>query len=149
MNNTIRPDLNRPETKEQFFAQYWWQRVLIDVDHAHNRQVYPIVVSNMYRIEVSHLILTSLANITDEDAIACANLLGNCSHLSDLAKVSQIRELLTTNYFYTKQTNITANQWLKLFDYLRSNGYALPWIGYTVEELIEAGYCQLKGGERG
>lgn len=36
------------------------------------------------------------------------------------------------------------------FDYLRSKGYALPWMGYTVEQLISFGWLKLKqkGGEQ-
>ena len=29
-------------------------------------------------------------------------------------------------------------------DYLRSKGYALPWLGLSVEEMIEAGWIKIK-----
>lgn len=32
-------------------------------------------------------------------------------------------------------------------DFLRSRGYALPWMGISVETLIEWGWVKLKGGE--
>lgn len=37
-------------------------------------------------------------------------------------------------------------QVLEAYQYLQSKGYALPFMGYTVEELIEAGWIKLIQG---
>lgn len=34
---------------------------------------------------------------------------------------------------------------LNAYDYLRSRGYALPWMGLSVEELVNRGWVKLKG----
>lgn len=33
---------------------------------------------------------------------------------------------------------------LTMYDYLRSKGYALPWMGLTVDELVEYGWIKIK-----
>lgn len=65
---------NNLENKARFLAQYWGQEVLADVNNNGDKVLYPIVVSNMYRIEESHLELTPLSEITDEDAIEVARI---------------------------------------------------------------------------
>ena len=43
----------------------------------------------------------------------------------------------------TSSTNGIKN-WLHVFDYLRSKGYALPWMDLLVEDLVEYGWVKLK-----
>jgi hypothetical protein len=35
----------------------------------------------------------------------------------------------------------------ELHDYLRSKGYALPWMGLSVDELVEYGWVKLKDND--
>lgn len=43
-----------------------------------------------------------------------------------------------------KHTDLTDLQKTWVIDYLRSNGYCLPWMGLSVEQLQEYGWIQLK-----
>ena len=81
--------------------------------------------------------LKSLVNICDSDAIEISDILGNCSHLSYESKIQQIKELFISPNFYNKQTNIPANSWINVFQYLQFTGYALPYLNYSVEDLIK------------
>lgn len=38
--------------------------------------------------------------------------------------------------------------YIAIVDYLRSKGYALPWMGYSVEDMVQAGWIKLKGGKQ-
>ena len=90
------------------------------------------------------LLLTSLSLITDEDAVEVAKILGNCSHLSKESQISQVKELFSSPNFFVKQTNISAAKWLYVFQYLQSEGYALPYKDYSVEDLVELKIYEIK-----
>ena len=130
MENTI-------ENKAKFFAQYWGQKV------GKTEYESQLWINECFLNSISFLQLKPLSSITNEDAIEVANLLGNCSHLSDEGKIFQVKDLLSNPNFYVKQTNISANQWLKVFDFLRSKSYALPYMGLSVETMIEYGWIKL------
>ena len=98
----------------------------------------------IYMDSISPLLLTPLEQIGDEDAINVFNIIGISTHLSDESKAIQCKELFTTNDFYTKQTNISASSYLKAFQYLQSKGYALPYMEYSVDDLIKLNVIKLK-----
>lgn len=63
----------------------------------------------------------SLSQITDNECLVCSYILGGVSHISDVGKIHQFRELL--NGLKTKQTNIVGHDWYRLFKHLESIGY--------------------------
>lgn len=151
---------NTLENKAKFFAQYWGQKVfcynsegpIINTFHKN------IVCGRFFSI--GFLELTPLSQITDEDAIEVAKIL--------FGKKFTLGEVLrTTKYISVKVLveNTTINQNVRItyadchlqnangyglsncidaFDYLRSKGYVLPWMGLSVEELVEYGWVKLK-----
>ena len=71
-------------------------------------------------IKHSWLQLKPLSKISDDDAEECGY---------DNAKY-----FLSDNYLFNS---------VKIFDYLRSKGYALSYLGLSVEEMVEAGWIKL------
>lgn len=93
-----------------------------------------------HRIEGCVIKLNPLSYITDEDAIEVGKYLGfPQKHYLKNGKAF-IGELLKGkgmlfNYHPYKISFV--------FDYLRSAGYALRWMGLSVDEMIEAGWIKL------
>lgn len=161
MKETTRPDLNSPETFQLFAIQYWGQRVVKEIG------VLPLNVVGVQNIEFISpgkevLELTSLADITDEDAITVAEIVGYndcegksfnvCYRNGHYRRWICIEDFTVTDYCWSHdyETIEDLPNVPHIVDFLRSRGYALPWLGYTVEELISAGYCQLrKEGDNG
>lgn len=114
MENTI-------ENKAKFFAQYWGQAILRMPEET------VLFISNQNNLsyeevlEQGWLILKPLSSISDEDAIA----LSHESH-KDAA------------IYYAKWKPNAYDS-----DYLRSKGYALPWMGLSVEKQIEYGWVNM------
>jgi len=86
----------------------------------------------------TQLLLTPLQNITDEDAIECVGY---------LIKLG----IGSPAFINPKQYCIEAyNSGGTLFmvysvvDYLRSRGYALPYMSYSVSDLVELGVFQIR-----
>lgn len=110
------------ELKAKFFALYWGQDVMVK------------------SMSFAYLLLKPLSAITDEDAIEVAIIAGNSSYTDD-RRAYNGRLLLQE--FLRRQCNVYGEDWLKLFDYLRSRGYALPYMGISVEQQVEAGWIKL------
>lgn len=67
--------------------------------------------------------LKSLDDITDEDALKVAEILGGTGSISDEAKIHQVKEVLKGRF--NKVTNIPGIAWCRLFEYLKKNGYKI------------------------
>lgn len=118
------------ENKEKFFAQYWGQDVLFD--YPAKLGPYPINHSRNWEHEAHLLYLKPLSSISDEDAIElgyqiCDDTLNaNYGMSPSGCFLDEMDEFLSSDA-----------------DYLRSKGYALPWMGLSVYEMIEAGWIKL------
>jgi len=124
---------NTLENKAKFFAQYWGQPV--GVKKIYNNMSY---VMNAYAVEtVDYIELKAISQITDEDLRA----IGFDFNDGKFPKVKITPNghehyrggIFTWGYFN-----------LKDFDYLRSKGYALPYIDLSVEQQVEYGWVKLK-----
>ena len=132
---------NNLENKARFFALYWGQS-LIMMPNIGMYQKIPIHHVNLNYIQDCILELTPLSDITDEDAIEVYDLV----YVSDFKpkfKIGEIKETLLKN-FHEEFTDFSPKDFLLIFDNLRSKGYALPWMGLSVEKLIEYGWVKLK-----
>ncbi len=69
--------------------------------------------------------MKSIEQLTDEDALEVSKLFGGAGHLCDDSRIAQTMELLTTNAFYNRQTNIAGINWYRAFKYLESKGYKI------------------------
>lgn len=159
MENTI-------ENKEKFFAQYWGQR-LLTYGKQKGYLVNHFLDGNYTK---AFLELTSLSDITDEDAIEVAKMALGYSKLPQQINISETvnrkigfgfsfwlngeseYQIDLGNFYnpklfclnrHTSPSEYLHNA-LKISDYLRSRGYALPWLGVSVEEQIKRGWIKLK-----
>lgn len=63
----------------------------------------------------------NLLEMTNEDALTVAALLGGASHLSEEGRIHQVKELMERRY--NMQTNIAGVDWYRAWMYLVSKGY--------------------------
>lgn len=112
---------NTLENKVKFFALHWGQK--IHKCFGQQNFISYVVDCRWIRDKVDYLELTPLSQITDYDA----SKIGFGNRASFLA-------INTQRYIYHACHT----------DYLRSKGYALPWMGLSVEQLIEYGWIKLK-----
>lgn len=147
--------MNTLENKAKFFAQYWGQLVYKNYQEPLGLQN----CQNDKRLRIgntlknSWLELKTLSSISDEDAIEVLNILMGTENnmYNDWHPNIQNNWLKTIKIdlldgFGSRQTGMLPyfkDTW-RTGDYLRSKGYALPWNGITVEELIEFGWIKLK-----
>lgn len=83
-------------------------------------------IDNVQCGEQAKLILKSLSEIKDEDAIEASSIIGSASHLSTESQVKQLRDLFSSPNFWVNQTNISGYKWFNCCQFLQSKGYDLP-----------------------
>ena len=132
---------NTLENKAKFFAQYWGQYVLYFTSDF-LRKIDNLTLDSVENDD--YLELKPLSQISDEDAIEVSKIFG-LGHLSGAIKelILSIFRTSINDSGTTSSTNGIKN-WLHVFDYLRSKGYALPWMDLSVEDLVEYGWVKLK-----
>jgi hypothetical protein len=119
--------MNIPENKAKFFAQYWGQKVLRITPY----ELVQVGISGWnLKHEDFYLELTPISAITDEDAIEVVN----CGHEIEFLEKG----------WRQKESVVIFDYKPKAVDYLRSRGYALPWMGISVEDQVKFGWVKLK-----
>ena len=153
-----------PENKAKFFAQYWGQKIAHYSDG--NNARYTVCVGKYPFSSIHHIILKPLSSISDEDAIDVAKIVHSTSFLNHKHKwevdvdveygfktvsakgsyhsfdIDIIDDGHVSMYDGDNPTLSTLNHYGAL-DLLRSRGYALPYMGLPVKEMIEAGWIKL------
>lgn len=132
--NTNEP-LSKTAVKSRFFAQYWGTKTLY--------------VGGVGKVEVGNggwnlkhpnffLQLKPLSKITDEDAIGVANIISTTIHDSISKElVSYYKEDIL------KDPEVLCYASYKTVDFVRSKGYVVPFMEYSVEDLVSFGWVQL------
>lgn len=125
MSKTIE---NTLENKAKFFAIYLGQRVMrcktFNVTTGHGLSGLMNVDVNSETIKENWFLeLKPLSSISKEDA----------------NEIFKMAIPYTGRYEITTIFNSSA-----IVDFLRSRGYALPWMGLSVDQLIEYGWVKLK-----
>ena len=145
---------NTLENKSKFFALYWGIEETGSDNYSHimpdSWNEFPYFIGNQY------LILTPLSQISDEDAIEVARILyGESDNFAiefNAAGITSVSPYGLTCYGNTIDINWSGEVFyeaassmsiLKAYDYLRSKGYALTWMGLSVEQLVEYGWVKL------
>lgn len=131
---------NTLENKEKFFSQYYGQKVLL-LDRENNK--------------THHVYSHSLCMVADGRFPSACLLLKHIIDISnyDSKKLSVIEADYRTEDVYKRGKVIASNLNLgaynnynakitRMVDYLRSHGYALPFMGIPVDVLVE--YCWIK-----
>lgn len=144
------------ENKAKFFAQYWGQSVCF----------VPFINQDVYvnehmpwkdrMLEKKYLNLKPLSSISDEDAIEVAKILYPMYSAWEINKANLPSTLWVENMANDEYSFCLANDGLEAYldgpqimnfqtavDFLRSRGYALPFMGLSVEEMVGAGWIKL------
>ncbi len=124
------------QEKARFFALYWRQHILRSLlwaDSIQSCKLYPDVVGNDEKYKF-YLLLTPLSMITDTDRYEVAGILGLLNSDSFIDCLSK-----EDNIYKSGITRV-----VEAIDYLRSRGYALPYMGISVQQQIEKGWIKLK-----
>ena len=138
---------NTLENKARFFAQYWGQ----NVQWYKLRKLSPLKCVEVSGDRYGYLLLKPLSQISDEDLEYIRPLVGYNNTPEGIGLVKRFLTVLwmdseDINYFAITDTKPTLIV-LVIIDFLRSRGYALPWMGLSVETLVEWGWVKLRGGE--
>jgi hypothetical protein len=158
-------ELNR----HKFYVQYWNQKIGYCIV---NQSLYE-VNDEYISCSIDYLKLKSLSKITDEDAIEVAKLGFGNSTIYDLKpKITNYVKrdfgisfkhqdfcgdrqdyMINFSNFYdislfclsraTNEKEKIVNV-VKIIDFLRSRGYAVPYMDYSVEDLINKGWIKLE-----
>jgi len=140
----MKAELNN-ENKAKFFALYWGQEV-----QSHGKEMFHVTG---ILVRQSYLQLKPLSAISDEDAIDVLNVLMGYeeNYYQDwhpnIQKVwMQTIKIDLNDDFGSRQVPALQSYFKytwQVGDFLRSKGYALPWMGLSVVEMTEAGWIKL------
>jgi len=132
INSKTVPESLVASVKSRFFAQYWGTKTLY--------------IGGLGKVEVGKggwnlkhpdffLQLKPLSKITDDDVQELLPLVS--FQFSSRYTDEQIKEEIKKSVLDTEMMPS------ELFDFLRSKGYALPYMNYSVDDLISFGWVQL------
>lgn len=132
---------NTLENKARFFALYIGQNVLGSGLNNSGRLTLSNITPILEYSSNTPLSLKPISSITDEDLSYIEFNMGMIGTLFEI-------EIMPENYmnhWVLKYKGKTQHGYLALkdFDYLRSKGYALPYMGLSVETMIEYGWIKL------
>jgi len=138
---------NTLENKAKFFAQYWGQKIVHTGSGKSMRGLGKEIAMCYENADKFQLVLFSnqrslqlkpLSSITDEDATEVVAILKTVGVLSSAMREPQkFLEPL-------KKGKGTIQLILPVADYLRSKGYALPYMGLSIETLCDYGWIKLQ-----
>ena len=123
--------------KGRFFAQYWGQKVLMVSKDAIAVQFVTAYFFQSHFFEDAILLLKPLLLISDEDAIEVVEIVKALGIVSSAMREPQ--KFLEP----MKQGKGTTHVVAPVVDYLRSKGYALPYLNYSVQDLVLMGWIKL------
>lgn len=133
---------NTAEDKAKFFAQHYRQKVM-RTDQTSLILCDPVAIGH----GDWYLELTPLSQITKEDAIDVFDLLFSYSEThKNKPKDFKIEfgKDWASIIFNDAYGHFFPKDYVQMIDFLRSKGYALPWMGISVETLTEWGWIKLK-----
>ena len=124
--------LNETAVKCRFFAQYYGVRVFQnEANKPHNlpNYSYPLTIEKNFTHSLYEFLeLKPISKITNEDAISMYRGLG--------------RNYESANQFLEDYKSIGFLEQGEV-DFLRSNGYAVPFMNYSVDDLVSFGWVRL------
>jgi hypothetical protein len=129
--------LNKTDVKCRFFMNYYGQEVFA-IDEKEAIRINSKTIS--YMGQKSFLRLKSVSKITDDDCILIFNkFYPNAIRYSDAEKVYDIKATIKSNF---SEDVIIDNDFIFYTDFMRSKGYAVPFMEYSVEDLISFGWVR-------
>jgi len=132
---------NTLENKAKFYSQYYGQYLLVCGD---SHEKYTVKNFTETSLKEDYLKLTPLSMISDEDAIEVAKM---CALPLDETYKPFFDVLLNEkefcNYLFMARP-MSIYEAENIISFLRSKGYALSFMGLSVEQQIEYGWIKLK-----
>jgi len=131
---------NNIENKTKYFAQHWGQFIAIQNEGGGSGFSYDINEATICDIKYDYLQLKPLSSITDEDKKAIEKIedIGNDGDEDWINFGERFNSCRYINGGFQRLLLIQSYQ------YLQSKGYALSFMGLSVEKLIEYGWLKLK-----
>lgn len=127
--------------KHQFFSLYFGQKVyMFSENHpVINTMSYWNIIENDNN-ENDYLLLKSIENITDYDLLIIDKI---CS-TNPNGDIEQLKSFFY-EFFIEQNTYDYPNPYntLRVYDYLRSKGYALPYLGLSVALQLQYGWIKI------
>lgn len=138
------------EIKKRIFAQYFGADYYYKNEFVTFREKveFGYHINRIIESQTSFLYLTPLSKITDEDAIEIIQM-----QVAEKYKELEIKSKQNEDLWYLCQPNRGGkmncildygNLNFKTYQFLSSKGYALPYMDYSVDELVELGVYKLK-----
>jgi hypothetical protein len=121
--------------KCRFFGQYLEQIVAKETGYPKSPTINVTTVLLINDISKYHLELKTLSKITDEDANTLIPFVS--MNFSSRYTEEYIREQIKKDIIDVR--NVSA----KFYDILRFKGYALPFLEYSIEDLVSFGWVRL------
>jgi hypothetical protein len=129
------PQLPQTDVKCRFFGQYLEQIIAKETIYPNSPTINVTTVLLINQLSNYHLELKSLSKISDEDALDLVPFISmnfSSRYTDDFIKEQIKKEVLDTEMLPAK-----------FYDILRSKGYALPFMEYSVEDLVSFGWVRL------
>ncbi len=165
LNSKTIPESLVASVKSRFFAQYWGQNILSFIGSEVDYKLYPYRLaknenwSNRTQcLEKQFIVLKSLSNYTKEDSIEVERIW----RASDTRVEAYFKKSYPNTVYDDRELvgRSLIKYWLEecklnfenridprtiqhITDYLRSKGYAVPFMEYSVDDLISFGWVQL------
>lgn len=136
---------NTLENKAKFIALHYGQKVYYQQNGKGGQELDPFHVSVITLMEIEHckLLLKPTSSITNQDAIDLAVQILKYDkedyHIQDLLHVGKSVATIFPKTF----PQLRAETIVGIGDFLRSRGYALPWLGISVEKMSEWNWIKL------
>lgn len=135
---------NTLENKAKFFAQYLGQKVLLSEE---GDLMTVGLHSSTWRYDIKNykLQLKPFSQITDEDAIEAAKIMDWFPLNERGGKVinPELIEEFKNTWYHILDWETSLKGQLDVTDFIRSRGYALPYMGIPIEQQIEYGWVKL------
>lgn len=132
---------NTPENKAKFFALYWGQKVL-RFNFKDRRYSKTLLSVNL---DLKHVYITEgILELKDPLKIEDAHAAHIGIILNDYIVSAYQDDLKYCKQIITRMINTRHRlSNIEVIDYLRLKGYAVPWMGLSVEQLLEYGWIKL------
>lgn len=138
--NTPLPQCVQTDVKSRFFAQYWGTKTLY--------------IGGVGLVELGKggwnlkhpdffLQLKPLSKITDEDALNVKELVKETFYFDKIYDSKQINRAVIRMITEYTGSWLHVGNCMFAIDYLRGKGYALPFMEYSVDELVSFGWVKL------
>lgn len=131
----IRAADNYLESKNRFFALYWGQYVAIQ------KNIKTHVGTNCYiGAGIAYLELKTLSQMNDEELMWVAEQV----FIEDFLVGTDKGRIIEAARHHIKTSKDRFSDSRERSDYLRKKGYAVPYLTYSVQDLVDVGWIKLK-----